>query len=252
MLTLSKNFDTKTMICRLFNTACLILLVVVLLPLLANAVATGDGTAAVERPHIQIRLVGTAVADDTEKSLAVFEVDGGGQTYRREGEIVGGVLVKYILPDSVIVDTGRGEEILKLRQSLFEGSIVQTEASEIQSPAQSFGPRPPENRNFQAVYLDREASKAVFADIDGVLKDVRIDPVSVYGQPTGVRVAPIAPGSVFAEIGLKSGDVVREVNGKAVLNPAEAVALLKEMKNGGEFDIRVKGRRSRQIHLIVE
>jgi len=53
-------------------------------------------------------------------------------------------------------------------------------------------------------------------------------------------------------LGLKTNEVIREVNGKSLIGPEDAIALLQSIRKGGEFDIKVKGRRSRQIHLIVE
>ena len=227
-------------------------IVVLHLASLSNAATSKENPAAVERPGVEIKLVGTAVADQSEKSLAVVEIDGRNQTFLHEGDMVDTVLVKRILRDRVIVDAGHGEQSVKLRQSLSDGTTKRSVSIRSPTTPQVFGSRPHEDRNFQAVYLDRETAKTVFADIDGTLKDVRIDPVRVYGKPKGLRISPIEPGSVLSEIGLKTGDIVREVNGKAVTNPGEAAALIKRFKNGGEFDIKVKGRRTRQIHLIVE
>jgi type II secretory pathway component PulC len=161
-------------------------------------------------------------------------------------------LIKHIFYDRVIVDAGNGEESVKLRQSLFAGVKLQPESTQPLAPLQVFGSRPPEGRNFQTVYLESEAAKSLFSDIDEVLKKVRIEPVSVYGRPSGIRISTIEAGSVFSEIGLKSGEVIRELDGAAVSGPEDAVAFFQKIKGGGEFDISVKGRRTRYIHLIVE
>ena len=218
----------------------------------AHSATTEENSVAVERAGVDLKLVGTAVVDLSEESLAVVDIGYSYQVYLREGDLIGSVLIKRILYDRVIVDAGNGEVIVKLRQSLSDGTITRPESTQPPTTPQVFGSRPPEDRNFKSVYLDRETAKTVFADIDADLKDVRIDPVDVYGRPTGIRISPITPGSVFAEIGLKTGDVVREVNGKAVSAPEDAVAFFQKIKGGGEFDIKVKGRRSRQIHLTVE
>ena len=221
-------------------------------PHLSDAVMTEDSTTAVGRPGVNLKLVGTAVASESEKSMAVIVIDGRYQVYLREGDVVDNVLIKRILYDRVIVDAGDGEESVKLRQLLSAGTKILNESVQSSTPPKTFGSPPPEGRNFQVVYLDRETAETVFANIDAELSDVRIDPISVYGESVGFRIFPVAQGSVFAEIGLKTGDVVREVNGEAVFSPEEAVALIHKFKGGGEFDIKVKGRRSRHIHLIVE
>lgn len=211
-----------------------------------------DSPAAVERPGVNLKLVGTAVAGEYEKSMAVVEIDGRYQVYLREGDMFDNVLIKRILYDRVIVNAGNGEESIKLRQSLSAGIRIGDESAQPLAPVQSFGPRPPEGRNFQTVYLESETASSLFSDIDEVLKKARIDHVSVYGRPTGIRISPIEAGSVFSEIGLKGGEVIREADGKAVSAPEDAVAFFQKIKGGGEFDIIVKGRRTRKIHLIVE
>ena len=239
---------------RFFFTVFLATMMVVVLhaPSPTYGATPAESPAAVERPGVNLKLVGTAVADEFKKSLAVVEIDGRYQVYVREGDLVDNVLIKRILYDRVIVDDGNGEESVKLRQSLSAGTITRPESTQPPKPVQVFGTCPPEGRNFQTVYLESETAKSLFSDIDEVLKKTRIDPVSVYGRPTGIKISPIKPGSIFSEIGLKSNEVIREVDGKAVFNPEEAIAFFQKIKGGGEFDIKVKGRRTRQIHLIVE
>ncbi len=223
-----------------------------ILPCLTIAVATEDRFEGIEPTGVKIKLVGTAVAYQPSKSIAVVEIDGRNQIYLREGDVVDRFLIKEILRDRIIVDSGYGEETVKLRQSLSAGTKTKTASAYQRTPRQSFGPRPPEGRNLKVVYLDRDTKKSMFGDISGLLKEMRVDPVSVYGKPMGIRISPIEPGSIFSEMGLKSNEVIREVNGKAVTGPEDAIALFQQMKSGGEFDIKVKGRRTRQIHMIVE
>jgi len=47
-------------------------------------------------------------------------------------------------------------------------------------------------------------------------------------NPGGMRIKEVAPSSVFSQIGLKGGDVVRDVNGKAVTSKEEFIEVLQE------------------------
>ena len=228
------------------------ILAVLQLPFLSSASTTEDNPTAVEVPNVNIKLVGTAVAYQPEKSLAVVEIDGHNQIYLREGDVVDNVLIKQILRDRVIVDIGHGQESVKLQQSLSAGTKKRSELTQPPNPPQSFGPRPPEGRNLKVVYLDRKLKKSLIGQIDRVLREVRINPIRVYGKTTGIQISPIVHGSVFSKMGLKSNEVIKEVNGKSVTGPDDAVALFQRMNEGGEFNIKVKGRRTRQIHMIVE
>ena len=64
------------------------------------------------------RLIGIAVGSDPSQNYAVIE-DGNSklQHIYREGAVIGTVQIKKILPDRIILDSGSGEKILKLRKS---------------------------------------------------------------------------------------------------------------------------------------
>jgi len=198
-----------------------------------------------------LTLVGTAVVDDRAVSLAVVETDGRNQLYLREGDLVDNIRITRILRDRIIVDAGNGEESIKLGQGLAEGSAVLKNVTK-STPLEAYGGGIPANRNPNVVYLDRNSKNSLLGNIDSMLKEVRFDPVLIYGRPTGIRISSIEPGSVFSEIGIKSGEVIREVNGKAMTRAQDAIALLQSMQKGGDFDIKVKGRRTRRIHLVVK
>jgi hypothetical protein len=59
---------------------------------------------------ISLKLIGTAMADDPELSMAIVEIRGTRQQrYFREGDWVGGVRIKKILRNRLIVDYGKKE-----------------------------------------------------------------------------------------------------------------------------------------------
>jgi len=103
------------------------------------------------------------------------------------------------------------------------------------------------------VEVDRKELSSSLADIDETIQDVEISPMKVYGQPVGVRISPVERGSIFADLGLKTGDIITAVNGVTIRKPEEAIAFLERIREGGEFDINIKGsRHSRKFQLIVK
>jgi general secretion pathway protein C len=198
------------------------------------------------------KLVGTAVVEGHRASMAVVEIDGRRQGLFREGDMVGSVRIKRILPDRIIVDAQDGEQVVQLLRYFRAGVQSRPGATLSSQTIQPFVPRPPGSRSLQVVRLDQRVKESLLGEVDQALKEVFVDPVIVYGQPTGVRITPIEPGSIFSELGLKQGDVLLEVKGKQVTDPQDAIALFELIRKGGEFDIKVKGRRTRRIHMIAE
>jgi len=68
----------------------------------------------------------------------------------------------------------------------------------------------------KSLYLDGKTLAAELADFDDMIQKINIDAVSIYDQPAGVRIYPIAPDSIFSKIGLKAGDVIKEVKGMGI------------------------------------
>ena len=99
-------------------------------------------------------------------------------------------------------------------------------------------------------HLDRQLFEQSLADLDRIRRQVAIKPAETYGQPPGFRFASIQAGSIFAELGLRSTDVIVGINGATITTPDQADILFQSIKAGGEVTIQVKGkRRNRIIHL---
>jgi type II secretory pathway component PulC len=62
------------------------------------------------------------------------------------------------------------------------------------------------------------------------------------GLPAGYKFFQIEAGSIYDLMGMKDGDIISSINGKAVNDPAEAFQFLNQLKDGslGQFDIGIK------------
>jgi general secretion pathway protein C len=233
------------------------LLVLPTISIVANARMVDGTESAKMRQNYKIKLVGTAIAEDPEYTVAVIESgsDGNQRSYH-EGEQINGVLIVEILRARVIVETEQGEDFISLSRPL---TLAQQLTIKAERPGTSQSPVPvvsrtssSNNRRNRTLYLDGKALIAELGNIDDKIQDVSVDTVNIYGRPAGVKIHPIEPGSIFSKIGLKNGDVIKEVDGVKISNPEQAIAIIKKLKAGDNVDIKVKARRTRKIHLVVE
>lgn len=233
------------------NRFLLAVLALFIVPAVASARTIDETAAAAGRQGLLLKLVGTAVSDDPGNSVAVIVSGKGGQqrSYHK-GERVGGVLIREIFRNRITVETEQGEEVTLSSRSL-PTDVMRSEANQAPPPV-GFATSPTKSRRHKTLYLDGKTLAAELADFGDKIQEVNIDAVSIYGQPTGVRIYPIAADSIFSKIGLKTGDVIKEVNGMEISRPEEAIAVFQQLKAGHDVDIKVKGRRTRQISLIIE
>lgn len=227
-------------------------------PLVSAALDTERKTAAANRgggqkvAAISQRLIGTAVSRNPVDTFAVIEdVKNRQQWLYREGDQVGNVLIKKILPGRIIVDRGRGEEVVKLRRSQIikgagsrrmSGSAMQLA---IPNPDRKNGPR---DRHY---LIDGSAVAEALADPEKLQQNVEIQQGKLFSRQLGVRINALTVESVFPAMGLRKGDLLLGVNDQVITGPDDAVSMLQAMfDGGGEAELKVRRRaRTYRIHL---
>ena len=235
------------------------------------SIVKNDGEKASPSPieplmtALGLKLIGTLVMDNPEKSVAVIEYSTSrARETVKEGDRAGSVRINKILHDRIIVDDGQSELQIALMTSLPTdnrqpaGQNTSTVALAVAGGTQnSYTPdgaypintkRSTGRGGFR--HLDRQAVEDSLADLDRIRRQVAIKPAETYGQPAGFRIASIQAGSIFAELGLRNTDVIVGINGATITTPDQADLLYQSLKAGGDVTIQVKGkRRNRIIHL---
>jgi general secretion pathway protein C len=94
--------------------------------------------------------------------------------------------------------------------------------------------------------LDRFLSGGMTASMPRVVPDVR------DGQPVGLRLLGVGSDGPFAALGLASGDVLREVNGRSIATPDEALAAYATLRTAGHVWLVIErgGQRIRMDYAI--
>ena len=199
-----------------------------------------------------LKLIGTVAGDDAATSFAIID----NKTTRKqelyhEGDKAGEVLIKKILRNKVIVDAGRGEELLALE---LEETGRKVEFSP--APQSAVRERGPASRE-ESLRFDRAEVEASLGNVDQVIQELSISPFMRAGKPAGFRIGKLPAESILVAMGLRTGDLITGVNDQAITGPEQAAEFFQTLKQGGDVTIKVgKGRgvriRGRVIHLKIE
>lgn len=193
-----------------------------------------------------LKLVGTAVMEDSGKSLATIQhLDTGLQESCWEGSGLGRVLIKKIMQDQVIIETGGDEMILsmdpfrvigKSRVMIAKDSPVMRNVSAPAYPAR----------------LNREEVTREYPDHLSLMNAARIETQLQEGRPGGILVRNIDAHGLFGKIGLQEGDVIKEINGEALVASGDAVKIYNRLKHGGRVNLEVqRGKDSVRLRFYV-
>jgi len=63
------------------------------------------------------------------------------------------------------------------------------------------------------------------------MRQIKFRPHFSEGEPDGLMVYGIRPNSVFREIGLRNGDIIKDVNGVAIVSKNDVSGLFAEIED---------------------
>jgi general secretion pathway protein C len=207
-----------------------------------DQVAAGDqmDVNSLQATRLQLELLGTVAGDGTYNYAIIEEKDKKKQRLFKVGDSVGNATLARVMRNAVVLRVGDMDEVLKMRKpedrepsraERVPGRLPPaTEARDTGTPPPESGPQ---------------------ADVLNILTQARLSPhisMGTSGKPDGVAVSNIRPGSVLQNVGLVNGDIIQEVNGKAISNPSDIVDAYKDLKPGSTISVKIR-RMGKQVTL---
>ncbi len=210
-----------------------------LMGLAVNKTASVASDTPLDAPDTRLRLTlsGVLASDDKQNARAIIADQGGKEEHYAIGDnLPGNAELSEIYPDRVILRRSGRYETLRLPTEGKSGG-------NIPASAKAHSPATPAER------------------LREVRENIRKSPRSLYdlvratqqrdegGNLIGYSVAPGRKPALFKEVGLRSGDVIIEVNGLGLNEPANGAKALKSLQ-GGEA-VTVKLLRGGQEHTLT-
>ena len=193
---------------------------------------------------LNVSLRGTAVRDGGG-SFAVIEDKKARkeELYRIGDMILGEAKLIQIFEDRVVVLREGKKEILELFAEKEKGG----KGPKVVAAAQPSRVTPGRGiRRLGATRwsLSQAEVESAKTNMSQLMTQIRIVPNFVEGKPDGFRLSSIKRGSLFDRLGLRSGDVVRRINGVLLDNPQKALEVYGTLESGQEvtLDITRRGR----------
>lgn len=196
-----------------------------------------DPTAAPDTT-LSLELLGTIASELAEESFALIHERGKDTKVFAIGDsVTRGARLHGVYPDRVLLDRGGRLEALRLPKQETGG----TSAS---------APRGASRRNRSSSKLSSPTVANVIADNVTRLTDVmRPQPVFADGQQRGYRLYPGKDRRTFAALGLRPGDLVTEINGTSLNDPASGMEVFQSM--GDATSVTVTIERNGQPEVLV-
>ncbi len=203
-----------------------------------NPEPTADESGNAPITSLNLKLLGILASSDNERySRALIEVAAGDERPFGVGaQVIQGATLQAILPDRVVL----------ARSGKLETLLLEREGSSSAGSAMAPPPTQPP-----------PGSMALSQIRDQVLQDpnkagdyLRVQPANKDGRLQGYRIYPGKDRSVFAQAGLKPGDLVTQVNGVQLDDASKALKMLSELKDVSQLNLVVeRGGQSQTINV---
>lgn len=226
-----------------------------------NSAKPVEEVAVTEEPvkitDLRLKLWGVALRGKDD-SYAIIEEDKKREqgVYKVGAEVPGGAVVKSVEWDRVILVVSGKDEILEIEDGLTGGP--RTAPSRFGSSGASRTTKPKATiKGVEVVsdteyVVDREEVDNALENMSQLFTQIRAVPHFEGGESTGFRLFAIRRGSIFDKIGLKNGDIIRNINGQAMNDPTRALALLEELRESTDLTVSVtRNRKDRTLNYTV-
>lgn len=187
-----------------------------------------------EKTKLKLKLWGT-VTGNSEQAYAVIEdKNKNRQGLYHKGDTIQNATIKMILRKKVVLRVNGEDEILTMKD--------EDQSSRVNAASKDREPES-EGSSYAAgdqVRVDRSEIDSALNNINQLMKQVRVRPHFKNGKPNGLTLTHIRNNSVFNELGLKSGDVVKGVNGEDIESVDDALKFYHNLKSSSSVQLQIE------------
>ena len=190
----------------------------------AAAPADYDDSLAETRQNLSLK--GTIAAMRPDGGLAIIaDSRNEEKVYAIRDTVVPGTTLHAVYSDRVILNEGGALKALKLPKEFPQGAAAPRRSTTSVSRA---------SNNRQSIQTVISQNVARLADV------VRPTPYMVAGQMQGYRVYPGRDRKQFAALGLRPGDLIKDIDGAALTDPQQAMQIFQSLGSADQVSVTVE------------
>lgn len=222
-----------------------------------------------EESALAIDLVGTWVAAEQTSSMATLQVAGENKLGWIGSEFLEGkAKIVKIAPRHIVIKEETRYTVVRLWTDKAKGQaqpgmpgaapMAQPEVRPpvTPQPPPSGDPSSPSDRTARAdrirdgikktgaydFQVDRKMIDEELKDLAKLQAEARVVPNYQNQKYDGFKLVGVRPGSLYRALGIRSGDVIKSVNGTAIDSPTKALELFEQLKTSSDIKVDIERR----------
>jgi general secretion pathway protein C len=186
--------------------------------------------------RLSLTLKGTMANTVQESSIAIIADNRNDENvYFIRDTVAAGVTLHAVYADRVVLNRSGTLEVLKLPKE-FPKSTSQNRRNTSNVSRTAANPRSIQN--------------VVTGNVTKLADVIRPTPYYVSGQMQGYRVYPGRDRKQFAALGLRPGDLIKDIDGAALTNPQQATRIFQNLGNAEQVSVTVERNGQPQVLIL--
>jgi general secretion pathway protein C len=181
-----------------------------------------------EQLVINLRLKGTIAGDKARTQAIIADSRTKMDRIYRIGSKVENAVIKKIMWDKVILSLDGQEAVLAM--GIAQGGSVFASSADSKKLT---GPGLPGGSDSRQIILNPSTIDEVLKNISQSQSQVAVQPHLENGKPAGVKLSGAQVDSLMSETGIRSGDIIKSVNGQAIKSMNDAMRIYENLKTSG-------------------
>ncbi len=181
-----------------------------------------------EQIVMNLRLKGTMTGDKARAQAIIEDTRTKTDRIYRIGAKVENAVIKKIIWDKVILTLDSQEIVLAMGSA--QGGLNTASSAD---PKKLSGPGLPGGADSRQIILNPSAIDEVLKNISQSQSQVAVQPYLENGKPAGVKLSGPQVDSVMSATGIRSGDIIKSVNGQAIKSINDAMRIYESLKASG-------------------
>ncbi|SRR5579875_478905 len=200
-----------------------------------NKVKQVHARTVVKAVDLHLRLLGTSQLSRSRPYAVVEdEITRKQSLYRLQDEIPGVGRIVGIEKNRILIDRGGQLASVEMPPAAEQAATPSSLGGRALTPYP--GVRQVGTNHWQ---INRSTVDRSLQNMGQLLMQARATPNLRNGKIEGFRLSEIQPGSIFSQLGLQNGDIITEVEGQEVNDPARALEMLSLLRDRPSISLTV-------------
>jgi len=196
-----------------------------------------NGPEKLEATKLKLVLWGT-VTGQAQVYAVIEDKKNRQQALYETGDSVQGAKIKRILRHEVILNYQGKDQVLEMETDNKNVLLSRMPGKKIK----------PNTTSSNMAFMDGSSE-----EIRALIKQAKIRPHIADGEPDGLMVYGIRPISVFRQIGLRNGDIIKDINGTAIVSIDDAASLYTEITESDNARVTIfrRGKIKELVYQVI-